>query len=146
MTGMTDRPTIGDLLRLKIVSRDELQAAVDGYIADPKPGWREIAGGVGIDIAAAVNADAHTKQLMRWSDVPLATREMALRTAILMAKPEGMWRTRLPRPRGIARVVSAMPQMQEDLWPSRAERRLSMQSGAQQDRNPPPGVLLPDHR
>lgn len=107
MTGMADRPTIGDLFRLKLVSRDELQAVVDGYIADPRPGWREIAGGIGIDIAAAVNADPHTKQLMRWSDVPLATREMALKTAILMAKPQGMWRTRLPRSGGVARMVSA---------------------------------------
>ncbi|MFE1598599.1 hypothetical protein [Methylobacterium sp. ID0610] len=105
MTGKADRPTIGDLLRLDILSRDDLQAAVDAYIADPGPAWREIANGIGLDIKAAIDADPHTRQMMTWAGVSRMARELALRTAILIAKPERPSQAAMPRSGDVAWLV-----------------------------------------
>lgn len=60
------RLTIGELCKLEIVTWDELYALADSYLADPQPGPREISDGISIDVAEAVEADPHTKQVLPW--------------------------------------------------------------------------------
>ncbi|WP_407530267.1 hypothetical protein [Methylobacterium oryzisoli] len=46
---MADRLTIGELMMHRIVTHQELQAVVDGLMADPQPGWWEITYGISVE-------------------------------------------------------------------------------------------------
>ncbi|GJD99265.1 hypothetical protein [Methylobacterium isbiliense] len=87
MNGMADRLTIGELLMLRIVTHRELQAVIDGFLANPQPGWWEITDGISVDILAAVNAHPHARAWMSQPGATLAAHELAIRTVILLAKP-----------------------------------------------------------
>ncbi|MBY0296833.1 MAG: hypothetical protein K2X71_12460 [Methylobacterium sp.] len=87
MTGMADRPTIGELLVLRIVTHHELQAVIAGFMANPQPGWWEITDGVSVDIMAAINAHPHVRAWISQSEATLITHELAIRTVILLARP-----------------------------------------------------------
>ena len=87
MTGMADRLTIGELLVLRIVTHQELQAVIDGFMANPQPGWWEITDGISIDIMAAVNAHPHALDSMSQAGATLAARKLAISSVILLARP-----------------------------------------------------------
>lgn len=87
MSGMADRPTIGELLTLRIVTPRELQAVIGSFIANPQPGWWEITDGISVDIVAAINAHPHARAWMSQVGATLASHELVIRTVILSAKP-----------------------------------------------------------
>ncbi|MHB2208527.1 hypothetical protein [Methylobacterium sp. CM6257] len=81
-------PTIGDLRRAAEITDQEIDAAVEAYLADPKAEPFRFASGHQIDVAAAV--DAHQPARAAAAD-PDQTRRFVkwtmIRTAILLAHP-----------------------------------------------------------
>ncbi|ACL61426.1 hypothetical protein [Methylobacterium nodulans] len=77
--------TIADLLTTRLLTDEQVDAAVMGYLADPAPGSRQIAHGLALDINAAVAAYRQAADLMQRKDVTVARRRVAVRTAILLA-------------------------------------------------------------
>ncbi|ACL55562.1 hypothetical protein [Methylobacterium nodulans] len=86
MTG-SERPTLGELFRIKAVTDHDLSAAVAAYFADPTPGPREIARGIRIDVAAAVAAHDWARRIVEDEAIIERARRNAVRTAILHARP-----------------------------------------------------------
>ncbi|WP_018261401.1 hypothetical protein [Methylobacterium sp. WSM2598] len=84
---MPDTPTIGDLYKLKHVTDDQLDAAVRDCLDDPSPGMRFIAGGVALNLAAVVLANPYAREVLARAGTPEAQKRMAVRTAILLARP-----------------------------------------------------------
>ncbi|GJE04337.1 hypothetical protein [Methylobacterium isbiliense] len=83
---MADAQTFSDLYKAKCLTDDDLTTAVAGYLADPTPGPRAIVEGVSLDIAAAVKANQWARILVSAPSFTPAQRQMAVRTAILLAK------------------------------------------------------------
>ena len=54
---MPDTSTLAELYRAKVVTEADLDVAITAYLADPKPGPYQIARGIRLDIAAAVEAN-----------------------------------------------------------------------------------------
>lgn len=79
-------PTVGELFKAKAVTDDQVNAAVDAYLADPKAGTYEVAAGLRLDLSAAVKA--HATALLVFHDVHARSVEKrtAVRTAILLAR------------------------------------------------------------
>ena len=87
---MAEDPTIGELFKAKVVSDDEIAAAVDLFMREPAVSLFRFAEGYSLNVAAAV--EAHP---LVWARTivanPGATEELrraAVRTAILMARPQ----------------------------------------------------------
>lgn len=68
------------------VSAKELNAAVAGYLADPAPGPREIAPGITLDIAAAIEANAWARIFAYAPGFSAEQRVSAVKTAVLLAR------------------------------------------------------------
>ncbi|WP_018261866.1 hypothetical protein [Methylobacterium sp. WSM2598] len=84
---MADTPTIGELYKLKHVTDEQLDAAVREYLDDPTPGMRLIAKGVALDLAAVVLANPYAREVLARAEAAKAQKQMAVRTAILLARP-----------------------------------------------------------
>ncbi|WP_407519949.1 hypothetical protein [Methylobacterium oryzisoli] len=82
-----DIPTLGDLFKVNAVTDLHLSAAVAAYLADPRPGLREIASGIRLDIAAAVEAHEWARRVVADESIIAQARRNAIRRAILMARP-----------------------------------------------------------
>ncbi|ACA16502.1 conserved hypothetical protein [Methylobacterium sp. 4-46] len=86
MTG-NEIPTLGELFRVRAVTDGELSAAVTSFFADPRPGPREIARGIRLDIAAAVAAHEWACRVVADEAIVATARRNAVRAAILRARP-----------------------------------------------------------
>ncbi|ACL62362.1 hypothetical protein [Methylobacterium nodulans] len=84
---MAEDQTIRGLMCRKLVTDDQIDAAVLAYLADPSPGVRKIAKGISLDIHAAAEANRLTKNAVADEGLSEATRRLAVRTAILLARP-----------------------------------------------------------
>ncbi|WP_336488244.1 hypothetical protein [Methylobacterium nigriterrae] len=80
--------TIGDLVKAKAVTAGQVEAAVDAYMADPTTTLFQFADECVLDLAAAVKADRHASAVLRDKTVFKGAKRAAVRTAILLARPE----------------------------------------------------------
>jgi hypothetical protein len=83
---MPDQRTLGELHKANLVTDDDLNAAVTGYLTDPTPGPRQIAEGVTLDIAAALLANRWATDMLADEGTSEAARRNAVRTAILLVR------------------------------------------------------------
>ncbi|ACA21206.1 hypothetical protein M446_6973 (plasmid) [Methylobacterium sp. 4-46] len=84
---MADTLTIGDLYKLKLVTDEQLDAAVMDFLSDPKPGPRPLAEDIAIDVCAIMAASSHAREVLAARGSSEAEMRMAVRTAILLARP-----------------------------------------------------------
>ncbi|MFK5596786.1 hypothetical protein ACFZ8E_07250 [Methylobacterium sp. HMF5984] len=80
-------PTTGELFKIKAVTDDEVNVAVDAYLAAPDMGPFPIAEGYRIDIDAAVKASNFATLVVSDDHASPAQKAKAVRTAILLARP-----------------------------------------------------------
>ena len=83
---MADTSTTGELYKAKAILDDEVNVAVDAYLATPDLKRFSIAKGYRLDVAAAVE-NSFARHVL---ETPSATEErkrIAVRTAILLARP-----------------------------------------------------------
>ncbi|KQO76406.1 hypothetical protein [Methylobacterium sp. Leaf88] len=85
---MAENPTTGELYKAKVILEADVQAAVDAFMADPSTTAFLFGDGYRIDLAEAVSSH-------EWAKVTVANKEStehlkraAVRTAILLARPE----------------------------------------------------------
>lgn len=81
-------PTIGELFKAKAVTPEDVAAAVDAFMADPTTTLFMLGEGYGVDLAAAVAAQAWATREMANPDATEHIRRHAVRTAILLARPD----------------------------------------------------------
>ncbi|MGY2048159.1 hypothetical protein [Methylobacterium sp. JK268] len=86
MTG-TEAPTLADLFKARSLTDQDLSAAVTAYFSDPRPGPREIARGIRLDIAAAIAAHDWARTVVADETIIATARRNAVRAAILRARP-----------------------------------------------------------
>ncbi|WP_018263360.1 hypothetical protein [Methylobacterium sp. WSM2598] len=84
---MSDKPTVAMLHASNAVTLAQIDAAVFAYLGDLKPSLRTIAEGVALDVGAAVERDVLSKFKVNYEKSTDAIRVIAVRTAILMARP-----------------------------------------------------------
>ncbi|MCJ2049215.1 hypothetical protein [Methylobacterium sp. J-070] len=92
---MPDEATLWDLVIDERIAIEDLSAAVDLYLADPTTQDHPIGPHHSLDLAAAVAAHAVAPATMRDGEADEPARRMAVRAALLMARP-----TARARPRG----------------------------------------------
>ena len=79
--------TVGDLRREAIVTDDEITAATEAYLANPKSQAFAFASGHVLDVSAAVDAHSPTKAALAGQITSDAFRRSMVRTAVIMAVP-----------------------------------------------------------
>ncbi len=84
---MPKTPTIEERLRAGEITDEWLDAAVTDYLNDPTPGTRTIAEGIAIDVCAILLASPYARKVLADPDASEAQMRMAVRTAILLARP-----------------------------------------------------------
>ena len=84
---MTEALTIGELYKAKTILADDLDAAVEAYMADPKTPQFAFAGGYSLDLMLAVRAQASARKLLKDPEAGPALKRSAVRRAILLARP-----------------------------------------------------------
>ncbi|WP_342111312.1 hypothetical protein [Methylobacterium sp. SI9] len=77
---------IGKLLEAKVITRAELDAAVEAFIVNPQVGAFEIAPGYTVDLTAAVKADRHATATVKEPTAKSGSRRAAIRSALLLAR------------------------------------------------------------
>lgn len=85
---MPDTRTIGQLLKCGAVTRSQVEAAVSAYLVNQTRGLREIAPGIHLDIAAAVEANAWARIFVTASCFNRDHRRAAVEVVILLAEAE----------------------------------------------------------
>ncbi|ACA18336.1 hypothetical protein M446_3970 [Methylobacterium sp. 4-46] len=83
----SDICTISDLYEFKRVTDEQLDAAVTNFLNDPKPGARPLAEGIAIDVCAVIAANPHAREVLAARASSEAEMRMAVRTAIMLARP-----------------------------------------------------------
>lgn len=89
---MTDAHTIDHLYKLKLVTDEQLDAAATDFLNDPTPGARLLAEGIAVDVCAIMAANPHAREVLAARDTSEAQMRMAVRTAILLARPTSLRR------------------------------------------------------
>jgi hypothetical protein len=84
---MASNPTVSELRKAAEITDQEIDAAVDGYLAGPRAEPFRFASGYEIDVAAAIARHMPAKMALADTDrTPRFKRNMA-RTALLRAYP-----------------------------------------------------------
>lgn len=78
---------VGELLQAKVITRADLDAAIEAFLANPKIGSFELASGYTVDLTAAVKADRHATAILYEPTAKSGSRRAAVRCALLPAKP-----------------------------------------------------------
>ena len=84
---MPETSTIAALVRSGVVTSAQVDAAASAYLAEPSAGSREIAPGILLDVAAAVEENEWARIFVTAPGFSLEQKRMAVRTAILLARP-----------------------------------------------------------
>ncbi|ACL60484.1 hypothetical protein [Methylobacterium nodulans] len=84
---MADHSTIRELLQCQLVTSEQIDAAVTAYLANPKVGLYTIADSIIVDVAATVKQFGWDKWVLEDYTISARARRMAVRTAILLARP-----------------------------------------------------------
>ena len=80
--------TIGELVKAKAIALEDIQSAVDAFVANPKIGEYNLGGGYVLDLTATIANSMYARTV--WEDAnhtPVRKRD-AVRTAILLAMPK----------------------------------------------------------
>jgi hypothetical protein len=85
---MAENPTTGELYKAKTILEADVQAAVDAFMADPTTTAFLFGDGYQINIAEAVSNHEWAKVTVANKDTTDHLRRAAVRTAILLARPE----------------------------------------------------------
>ena len=80
--------TTGELYKAKTLTEDEIGAAVDAYMADPTTTAFLFGDGYRIDLAEAVRSHEWAAVTVGTKDATEHLKRAAVRTAILLARPE----------------------------------------------------------
>ncbi|MBB2961550.1 hypothetical protein [Methylobacterium sp. R2-1] len=78
--------TVGDLFKAKAVTDEQVNAAVEQYLAEPRTSAHPIAEGYTVDLAAAVAGHGWASQLTANPDSHPVLKRAAVQTAILLAR------------------------------------------------------------
>ncbi|MGE8126044.1 hypothetical protein ACQKQD_03615 [Methylobacterium sp. NPDC080182] len=79
--------TVGDLLHAGMITRSQLDVAIEAFIANPKIGAFELAPGCVVDLTAAVKADRHATATFKEPTAKAGSRRAAIRSALQVARP-----------------------------------------------------------
>ena len=85
---MADAPTIGDLVKAKLITTEQVEAAAEALLADTHAGSFPIAEGYVLDLCAALKAHQPSADTLATPGTPQGLRRTMARTAILLARPE----------------------------------------------------------
>jgi hypothetical protein len=88
LTSMAESPTIGALVTSDAIDRVEITAAVDAVLADPSPKTYVLGERFSLNLSAAVAADPFAVKTLKRMNAGLAARRAAVRTAIVLGRPE----------------------------------------------------------
>ncbi|KAB7782444.1 hypothetical protein [Methylorubrum populi] len=83
-------PTVGELFKAKAVTDEQVNAAVDAYLAKPETDSHPIADGYSLDLAAAVAGRRWASDIVGNVEAGLPVKRAATRTAILLARAQKM--------------------------------------------------------
>lgn len=86
---MATDQTIGDLFRAKAISEEEVDAAVTVCVAGPPEEPFVFAETYAVDLAAAVQAIPQARERLADPSASEFRKRIAVRTAIMLARPEG---------------------------------------------------------
>jgi hypothetical protein len=87
--GMADpNPTVSELFKAKAVTDEQVNAAVDAYLADPGTTAHLIADGYSLDLAAAVAGHGWASQVVANPESSPSLKRGAIRTAILLVRAQ----------------------------------------------------------
>ncbi|GEL44627.1 hypothetical protein MEX01_52180 [Methylorubrum extorquens] len=81
-------PTVGELFKAKAVTDDQVNAAVEAYLADPATGLVRLANGCRIDVAEAVEAHPFARATLSGENPTPSRKRKAIRAAILLARAQ----------------------------------------------------------
>ncbi|GJD57474.1 hypothetical protein [Methylobacterium dankookense] len=84
---MLDEPTLWDLVSTEQIAIEDVAVAVDAYLADPTTGEHPLDENFSLDLADAVTQHASAEQIAELTDSHAPSRRMAVRSALLMARP-----------------------------------------------------------
>ena len=85
---MATNPTTGELYKAKALTEADIVAAVDAFMADPTTTAFLFGEGVSIDLPEAVRAHEWASVTVGTKDATEHLKRLAVRTAILLARPE----------------------------------------------------------
>ena len=81
-------PTVGELFKAKTVTDEQVNAAVEAYLADPDASAHPIADGYTLNLAAAVAGHGWAGQVVANPESSPGLKRAAIRTALLLARAE----------------------------------------------------------
>ncbi|HEV2545057.1 MAG TPA: hypothetical protein VGU70_20090 [Methylobacterium sp.] len=81
-------PTVGELFKAKAVADDEVNAAVDAFLANPATGVVPLANGCRINVAEAVEAHPFARATLSGEKPTPSRKRKAVRAAILLARAQ----------------------------------------------------------
>jgi hypothetical protein len=84
---MATTPTVAELRKCAEITDQEIDAAVDGYLAGPRAEPFRFASGYVIDVAAAIERHMPAKIALADADRTPKFKRNMVRTAILLAHP-----------------------------------------------------------
>lgn len=85
---MADGPTVGELSKAHALADDDITAAVEAFMADPKAAAFDIAGSYSVNLASAVKAHPFARDNLRNPEASPGLKRAAVRKAIMLARPE----------------------------------------------------------
>jgi hypothetical protein len=85
---MAENLTTADLYKAKVLLEADVQAAVDAFMADPTTTAFLFGDGYQIDLAEAVSSHEWAKVTVANKEATEHLKRVAVRTAILLARPE----------------------------------------------------------
>lgn len=84
---MTKRPTTSELSEAKLVSKDDVTAAVDAFMTNPSTTTFPLGKDYALDLRDAVAASPFALGVVMNPHARPASKRNAIRTAILLARP-----------------------------------------------------------
>ena len=85
---MAETPTVSELFKAKEITEEEINATITAYVAGA---WDEVvvfAGTYSVNVAAAVEAVPQLRERAHDPDASEFLKRIAVRTAIMLARPE----------------------------------------------------------
>jgi hypothetical protein len=79
--------SVGDLIQAHLITRADLDAAIEAFLANPKIGLFELASGCTVDLTAAVKADRHATAILTEPTAKGGSRRAAVKSALVLARP-----------------------------------------------------------
>lgn len=85
---MAEKPTAEDLLEAGTIAWDDVCQAMEAFMADPGRASLDLGAGYSLDLHATIDASVLAKDLLSKSNADDHLRRAAIRSAILLARPE----------------------------------------------------------